>query len=208
MTVPTGTCFECRDEFELPGYNKDCCSEDCYYKHKGEMKLNLLRYDHRLCASCGRWLKEVAEPPEGWVEDCHSIVEHALDHGGEISGDGGELVLDITECATTRRTAAECVVGFQTRTENAEIVEKEFSKETFQKVYQMGTGCVCGTTDTRTTDAALQGIELATVLANYVHRFRELEREGQLDQRINKEAFFNSYKESENIPYSLGKALQ
>jgi len=205
-TTSTDECKQCDaklDDFYAPGY----CSETCYYRQQGDTKLNLLRHDHRLCANCGRWLKEVHKPPEGWIEDCHSIVEHALDHGGEIRSEAGQLVLDITDCPTTRRTAADSVVGYQTRTKNSRIVEKEFTKESFQRTFRMGTGCVCGSTDTRTTDDTLQGLEMATVLANYVYRFRELEREGQHSDRIDKDAFFNAYQNTADMQYALGKAF-
>ena len=207
-STSTDQCKQCNEPFEdyyAPGF----CSERCYFEHQGDAKLNLLRHDHRICANCGRWVKDISRPSEQWIEDCHSIVEHALKHGGDIESAGGELVLDITATeTTTRQTAADSVIGFQTGTENSITVERESERDAAQREYHMAIGCVCGSTDTRTVDDTLRGLELATVLANYVLRFRELRREGQLQQKISKDVFFSAYRESENFEYALGRAFE
>lgn len=204
--VPTGTCFECRDEFELPGYNNDVCSEECYYRHKGEKAENILRNDHRLC-TCGRQLKEVNPPSQEWQETKQSALETVLEHGGEYHNVDNQLTLDATEASDRRPTNTDCVIGFQHRTQHAETVEKEFEVGDYHRTYATGTGCECGITDTRDIDEDLRATELATVLANFVYLFRELYHEGQLDQRINKDIFFREYKRSQDITYALGKAL-
>lgn len=202
------TCAQCGN-WRNPNkdYKGSFCNIQCWYAHKGEKALNIPAHDHRLCVSCGRWLKEINRPNQEWKELKASAVETALDHGGKLISEGGELVLDATECPTVRTTAADAVVGFQTRTGNAEVVEKEFQVDDYQRTYATGTGCTCGMTDTRFRDETLQGIELATVLANYVLVFRELEREGQLDKRISKDTFFQTYKDSRDLEYALGKAI-
>lgn len=204
----TGTCFECGTEFELPGYDKDYCSADCRHQHKGEKAVNTLKHDHRLCATCGRWLKDIERPTEEWAETHASVFESVLDTGGELHNvESVGLALDATDAGGKRSTSVDAVIGYQYGTENAVTVEKERQIDDFRAQYSLGIGCVCGTTDPSESDEILQEIELATVLANYVTVFRALEREGQLDQRIDKDRFFRTYKESRDLEYSLGKAL-
>lgn len=210
MGVPTGTCFECRTEFELPGYDRDYCSEDCFYSSRGDKALNLLRYDHRLCASCGRFLKEVDPPSEDWKHYRESLTELLLDAGAEYTNQDGELVLDATSVnAGKRPTNTESIIGFEDSTPNAENVIKEYGEKEYsiQNILTTGLGCQCGNTDTSVISKTLQGVEMAKVLANYVLTFRALEREGQLSERIDKAMFFESYKETRDLSYSLGVAL-
>jgi len=203
----TGTCYECGESFELPNTFDEVCSETCYYQRKGESALNLLRYDHRLC-TCGRRLKETHCPSDDWKRLRSSAYETVLEHGGELHNVDGKLALDATQASERRPSATDAVIGFQSRTHNAETVEKEFQgPDQYIRIYRTGTGCECGITDTREKDDALHSVELATVLANYVKRFRELEREGQLDQKIDKQTFFDTFRETQDITFALGKAL-
>ena len=204
----TGTCFSCREEFDLPGYDGDVCSEECHYRHKGEKAVNILRHDHRLCASFGRWVKTVSRPNEDWKHERSSAVETVLKNGGEYHNvDGLGIALDATDASDRRPTATEQVIGYQYPTENAEHVEKEYAIDEYRVQYGTGLGCKCGMTNTRETDNILRGIELASVLANYVVVFRELEREGQLDQRMSKDVFFETFKDTRDIEHAVGKGL-
>lgn len=206
--TPRGTCFECRERFELPGYDGDYCSEECHYTNRGEKAINLLRHDHRLCANCGNWIKEVSRPTDDWKHHRESAVEKVLASGGEYHNveDIG-IALDATETTASKPTTTDVVIGHQYATPNAVPVEKEYQLDEYRSHYGTGLGCTCGVTDTRDTDETLQDIELANVLANYVTVFRSLEREGQLEARISKQIFFETFRETRDIPYSLGKAL-
>jgi len=190
------------------GVRGSFCSNACHYKHKGEKAVNILRHDHRLCASCGRWVKEVSRPDDEWKHERASAVETVLNNGGEYHNvDGVGIALDATAASDTRPTATEQVIGFQYATENATHVEKEYPIDEYRVHYGTGLGCACGMTNTRETDNILRGVELASVLANYVVVFRELEREGQLDQRISKDRFFNTFRETRDIEHAVGKGL-
>lgn len=182
--TPQERCKECENQIEeyySPGY----CSERCYYKHKGDKALNLLRHDHRICASCGNFLKEIEAPTDSY--DLY------------VQGPDGE---------PDENQLKNCLVGYQHLTPNAEWVEKERqSADEYIPLIGTGTGCECGITDTKEIDPDLQELELAKVLSNYVKVFYELYREGQLDQRINKDVFFSEFKASNDLQYALGCAL-
>jgi len=201
------TCFHCREEYEHGAGIDECCSHDCFYKWKGDKALNLLRNTHTHCATCGKTLKVIEEPPDGWEEQRRSWREHILDNGGEIISVDGELVVDITNL-TSRRTSADNVVGFQYRTEDAEIVEKDFDGgKRVNPIVRTGTGCTCGQTDHTVVDKDLRDIELKEALTNYVQALWQFYDEGQLDQRLDYQLFFETYKESRDIEYALGVGL-
>jgi hypothetical protein len=105
--------------------------------------------------------------------------------------------------------AVDSVIGFEYRTPNAVNVEKEFpGAHKHSRIIGKGIGCKCGNTEPNTRIEELQEADRATILTNYVKTFRLLEREGQLDQRINKSVFFNTYRDSGgDLELSLGKAL-
>lgn len=193
-------CGDEYDEYYAPGF----CSEGCYYEDKGDTALNLVRHDHRFCGSCGGVLKEIEEPDSDWVDRSKSREQYALNTGG-IYHDG---VFDITRCPDQQRTQTESVVGFQYRTTEAVTVVKEFEgPDRYSRLRQTGTGCVCGCVDTRNTSDVLRECNPTRVLANYVRAFRLLEREGQLDQRIDKELFFETYRDTRDFDIALGRAL-
>ena len=196
-------CESTFDEYYTPGY----CSEACYYRFKGSKAVNILRHDHRLCASCGRWIKEINRPTDEWKHYRGSAYQIALENGATLSKENGQQLLDLTQVRDIRPVAVDSVIGFQDATPNAEPVEKEYDIDEYRRHYGTGLGCTCGVTDTRIVDDTLRGIELASVLANYVTVFRALEREGQLDQRIDKDRFFESFKETRDFELSLGKGL-
>lgn len=205
----TGECRHCGEEHPIETAVGAFCSVECQYRHKAQKALNQLRSDHRLCGSCGGVLKEITPPDDEWVQEHGSAEQVALNHGGEISSDGsGQLVLDATECADVRRTAVEAVVGFQSRTEDAELVEKEIDgPHQGLRKYRTATGCKCGATDHSETNDVLRKADPLRTLANYVHVFRTLEREGAIPWRIDKDRFFETYREHEDFDVALGAAL-
>ena len=62
----TGECgrSECDAEFPVHGaYKGAFCSRQCHLQHRGQKALNVIRNDHRWCATCFRKLKEIERPP-------------------------------------------------------------------------------------------------------------------------------------------------
>jgi len=201
----TKTCKECETTYDT-GYGF-FCGERCYYTHKGEKALNNLKHDHRLCANCGSWLKQVSRPTDEWRQLKGSALQVALENGGILTKANGKQILDYTDVADVGVIPVDSVCGFEHATEHAENVHKEFQIDEYRSTFGTGLGCKCGVTDPRDIDETLRKIELASVLANYVLVFREFYQEGQIDQQISKKQFFNTFKESQDIEYSLGKAL-
>jgi len=151
----------------------------------------------------------VDETPEDWQERRRDIEQHCLDNGGEYHSVDGQLALDITEVTQTHRTSADVVIGFQYLTPNAKIVEKEDrrSHNDYAPVVRTGTGCECGQTNPGETDEDLREVELATVLTNVVRSMWHFWEEGQLDQRLDKDTFFDAFRESADLGYALGVGL-
>jgi hypothetical protein len=202
------TCHQCGDTYDR-GFDGQYCSHDCFYRRRGHKALNIARHDHRLCGTCLRWLKEVDETPEEWQERRRDIEQHCLENGGEYHSVDGQLALDITQVTQEHRTSADVVIGFQYLTPNAEIVEREDRRSTndYQPVVHTGTGCKCGQTQPGETDKDLRQVELATVLTNTVRSMWHFWDEGQLDQRLDKDTFFDAFRESADLEYALGVGL-
>jgi len=204
----SATCFECQESFDAEtGFDRDYCSSECYYTHKGSKAVNNLKHDHRLCANCGRWLKRIDRPTDEWRQVKGSALQVALENGGTLTRENGQQVLDITDVSDTQKVTTDSVCGYEHPTEHAEYVHKEFQIDEYRSTFGTGVGCTCGVTDPRDVDKTLREIELASVLANYVLVFRQFYNEGQIDQEISKQQFFSTFKETRDIEYSLGKAL-
>lgn len=202
----TDDCKHCHnpiDEFYTPGY----CSERCYYQHKGAKAVNILQNDHRLC-TCGRQIKEIDPPSEDWQHKRQSMQEVILDSGGELVQGPEGIEIDGTN-ASGKRPTTTALIGFEDSTKHATDVIREYGNSEFsiQNVVSTGIGCECGNADTSFVSETLREVEISRVIANYILIFRALEREGQIDQRIDKDEFISSYKETSDIEYALGRGL-
>lgn len=184
------------------------CSTECHTKHRADKALNVVRNDHRICASCLRFVKTVESPDDEWVNEHKSRSQFALRVGGLFHNKCGESVLDLTHCPDEQRTQRESIRGYQYRTENAEtaVIEVE-GPHKWSRVKQTGTSCRCGNTDPSETIDILQECEPAVVLANHVNTFRRLEAEGKIDKRINKDVLFETFRETRDLMLALGRAL-
>jgi len=62
--VPTQvhTCKTCEAEYEY-GHKRGYCSEDCFYRERGESVIRQIKSDHTVCTSCFAKLKTVDTPP-------------------------------------------------------------------------------------------------------------------------------------------------
>jgi len=174
-TTPQQTCDYCGtaepvSQLVQPTPNNNYCSETCYLRHRGVKALNQVRQDHRLCASCGRQLKELDKPPEEFVERIKR---------------------------TNGPATAEAIVGFQDRTPEGDTGIKEYEGEhEASPLYREGTICDCGVVDTREGDDTLREREWQSVLANFVQVLRLLEREGAIMERLDVQLFAAVFKKS------------
>lgn len=200
-------CHHCGDEYEN-GYDGQYCSEECFYKEKADTALNLIRIDHKLCATCMTPIKEVEPPSEDWTHERGSATQVALKHGAEYHNvDDVGLSLDVTECYRANPTSVDSVVGYQYRTPEAETVIKEIDVDDWTRVKQTGTGCSCGQTDPSVSDNDIKDTQPARILANYVKMFNYLKRTGQTTQDLDKDVFFEVFRETRDWDLALGKAI-
>jgi len=179
--MATATCYHCGDEFDREtgvGPDNETCGTDCYLRWRGENALNQVRQDHRFCVSCGRQLKTIEEPPD-------------------------ETLRDINGAESTR-----ALVGFQYRTPAADLGEiTHEGAHKHSEITRTGTVCSCGVTDQREASPTLREVELADVLANLFKTLYQLWDEGALDQRPDKDAYFDAYRETEDFTFAVGAAL-
>jgi hypothetical protein len=185
------------------------CSSECHLKHQADKALNVVRNDHRICASCLRFIKQVERPTDDWNHENGSRTEAAIERGAEYHNvDSVGISLDVTDCYGAPRTSVESVIGFQYQTEHAETAVKEFDgPHQWTRIKQTGTACECGNVDPSETVDILQECEPAVVLANYVRTFRRLEAEGKIDSRIDKDVLFSTFRETRDLTLALGRAL-
>lgn len=101
------------------------CSNECETKHEGREALARFKYNHTICFTCFRELKEI-EPPKPDFE----FVERG--HGWTRNADG-EITLQFYNQEVTREAAC----GFEHPTRYADTGEKE-------RPNQIITGTICG----------------------------------------------------------------
>lgn len=197
-------CGEQMNDFYSPGY----CSHECYYRKRGEDAMDVVRDDHRICATCLRYLKDIERPPEDWKEERGSSLRVAMNRGAEYhSVDEQTIALDVSELNKIPVTAVDSVIGFEYGTENAEGVVKEIEVDEHTRVCTHGVGCICGNTDPSETFEYAREVEPKQLLVNFITTFRRLEAEGHIDRRIDKDVFFDAFRDSRDWEYALGRAL-
>lgn len=212
------TCNDLYDEDEK--VEGSFCSERCYYRKQGDKALDRVRADHRVCASCGGWVKEIDRPSSDWEEKKGSKMEVALEHGAELRSADEPIrlahsgnctivgtVLDATECTDAHTISG--LIGYQHGTVEAEsVVREREGPDQWTTLLEMRIGCQCGNTDLSTTDEALREAALPRSLSNHVFTFWRLERDGALPDRLDKDRFFSYYKETRDFEYALGRGLE
>lgn len=202
-------CSQCGD-YRNPNncYRGSFCDEYCWYKHKGQKAQNLIKYDHRICGTCANQIKTVNPPTKDWEQKHQSMQQVLLENGAELTQGPESIEIDATDVSGKRPTT-NAVIGFQTSTEHATDVTREYGESEYsvQNIIKTGLGCECGNADTSFVSETLQNVDIKSVLVNYITTFWALEREGQLDQRLDKDVFIQSYKESEDLVYALGRSL-
>ena len=202
----TDECKHCDapiDEFYAPGY----CSESCYHAEQAEKVLEVVRRDHRLCGTCLGAIKEIEPPSEDWEHEHGSPVQTAIAGGAEYHNVDGAIALDTTECHAGRPTSTDSVIGFEYRTELGEGVVKQLETDDGRRYYQAGVGCSCGNVHASQTEDVLRECNPARALANTIRTVRLLEAEGKINKRVDKETFFETYRETSDFDVALGQAL-
>jgi len=100
--VADGTpCDRCGSDYSrAEGFNEEYCSKECKDRAKGERLLRNLQYDHRLCASCFRWLKEVdkARPRDPECVIGFQYLTENAEHGVKIDTDIPRVYRSCTMC--------------------------------------------------------------------------------------------------------------
>lgn len=206
-SITDADCAECGGDRDPHASVKGSyCSEECYYRHKGSKALNIVENDHRICASCLRFIKQVERAPEEWRRKRGSPTQVAIEHGAEYHTVEGEIALDATD-VDARPTNVDSVCGYQYGTGDSEHVVKEYETEDGQRVHSTGLGCKCGNTDASAALDYPRDAEPKALLVNYIRTFRRLYDEGKAPERIDKDVFFTTFKESRDWEYALGKAL-
>lgn len=208
MSTQLSECRHCKESYEH-GYNGEYCSDDCVAASRGEKALNQVRQDHRLCGTCGNFLKQVEPPNDEWVNESKSRTQFALHNGGIRHNKHGQHVFDITNCPDEQRTQTESVIGFQYRTPEATTVIKEREGPTkYDRIKTTATGCSCGCTETTDTEEILRESDPVRILTNYVRTFLFLYAEGTLDTKLDKDRFFEAYKETRDFELAVGRGLK
>jgi hypothetical protein len=203
---PQTECNGCHDQFRT-GYNGAYCSRQCYFEAKGQRALNKIAHDHKLCASCGALLKTVDEPTEGWKNERGGYQNTVINHGGSLTNvDDLGIVLDATDASQRKPTSVDSVIGHEhhtpNTTEGVDGEETNTGEVTYTRV-----SCTCGNVDPSEEIDELREIHAARTLANVYKRLVELHSNGAIDKRIDKESYFEAYKESSSLAYAVGVGL-
>ncbi|GGM64409.1 hypothetical protein J2752_000434 [Halarchaeum rubridurum] len=123
------------------------CSRDCAWRDQGGV-LKTIVHDHRFCATCFARIKETVSPDDDWRERHASALESALDQGGEfVAGEGGQMVLDATDCDHHRVTSVDAVIGVQYLTDQADHGLRSLPSPDASDRATWAPICQCGNTD-------------------------------------------------------------
>jgi len=193
-------CDECSKAFKTVDSPREYhCSHECYYLDKGQGALNQLKSDHKICATCFRYIKSVHAPKQSWLEKKADRVDTAIQHGGEyVKGPNGQLTLDATECSNSRHTSTESIIGYQYETPHTDHLYGESGKWI----------CECGNVETYARDDVLEQLDLDTTKELLIQRLFDLYDKGAIQERITPDVFYEAFSsEDMNWRYAIGKAL-
>jgi len=158
-----------------------------------------------ICDVCQQPMGDDVEDPPRTIagEPAHAdcLEEHKHDTAA------GAIALDTTECHAGRPTSTDSVIGFEYRTELGEGVVKQLETDDGRRYYQAGVGCSCGNVHASQTEDVLRECNPARALANTIRTVRLLEAEGKINKRVDKETFFETYRETSDFDVALGQAL-
>jgi len=179
----TYRCAECDgDRTPSTSVRGSYCSLDCYHRHQGRRALRAIQHDHRFCGSCFRRLKTTSRPDDDALRD-----------------------------ARVSRLVREAFVGYQSRTEHATIGIDEFDcigDNPAARLKGTRLSCECGAVDPQDAHPALRGLEIRDTVVRLWRTLVELERDGLVDQRPNRDDYFDALREcGPDWPLAAGRAL-
>lgn len=175
-------CDEVAPKWEL--HHGKYCSNRCETRHAGRQELARYRYDHTRCYTCFRELKTILEPKPDF-----EFTERG--HGWTRNADG-EITLEYYSQEVTRSAAC----GTQFLTPNAGKGEKQRGEQVVT-----GTICArCGNTDHREHLPVIASPAAIGRLASLL--------EARDDIVIDVETLHRAYRETRDLEYAVGSALQ
>lgn len=202
-------CDTCGNSYETRNSpHKEYCSDECYYKDRGQNAFNQLSTDHKLCASCFRYVKTTYCPDADFLEELSSFEHRALQRRGKITdGPDGELRLDITSVDGSTRpigirkdgsTREFCYIGRQYPTEHTR--------------YLYGTSgpwvCECGNVDLSEHNELLAKQDAERMVLALLDRLREFYEKGAIQREPDREMFFEYYSERDaDLTTAVGASL-
>lgn len=199
-TVHIRHCSWCEKQFKTTDSPRDeHCSHECFYKDRGEGALNQLASDHKICASCYRYIKSISKPEQSWLEEKADRVETALNHGGELTnGPNGQLTLDARFCSNTRHTDTESIIGYQHPTPETDYLYGNSGKWI----------CSCGNVEVHEHDDILANLDIETTITLLLARLRDLYYKGAIRKAPTESVFFEAFDtDKKNWKHAVGKAL-
>jgi len=202
---------DCDEQFAAPeAVRGSFCSAYCFYTFKGAKALNKIIADHRFCATCFKPIKDVAPPPDEWVERATSKLDLALTHGAAFDGEpGDQLVIDATACPdTVQPVAADAVIGHQHETQHTTRAIDKDDNGPGASTYSYRWGCECGIVDPETRDEAIERSEWEAVILDLLRTLSRLAAEGTIARRPSKADLFDALREhGRDWDYAIGRAL-
>ena len=202
----TFDCHRCNESFER-GFDRQYCSEECFFREKGEGILQQIEQDHRICNTCYRPMRTIDKPSSDWIEKAESHIQAAMEAGAElVSADqsyssdfGGVKVhseLDYTPVSGgKRRIHAQAVIGHQYPTEHTLKTTE-------------GWACQCGNTDHRHHEDAIVDSDVESVITFLYFALQQLHREGHISQSPARSELFEGLREHwKDWEYAVGRCL-
>lgn len=131
----------CENHGRMPHfYRGRFCSKQCLFRARGRKALAGHVFDHCVCATCFRELKEIEEPKDREEFDLYTDV------GFGVTDEGDQY----REYFQRQDGVSKAAIGFQYRTEYANLGEKDHGD-----LVTTGTICTCGNTSHTHTDPDL-----------------------------------------------------
>jgi len=169
-------CGETTEDYFSPGY----CSEQCYFREKGEKALNTVRTDHTRCSSCGR-IRATTSPPKP-EEAFATVVDGAFNR---VDG-------DVTYDAFGQDESQQAAIGFRHPTDAEE-----------QGI------CECGTMGKQGEGHfdVLNGVATDAYLLRLRDQIKEACIEGQRETWPARGDLLRIYHDTQDLEYAVGRAL-
>jgi hypothetical protein len=203
------SCVECGNQFKVQDSPRpNHCSEQCFYEDRGSGALNALKTDHKLCATCFKYIKKTYCPSADFLEELSSFEHRALQRSGKITnGPDGELQLDITGVDGSTRP-----LGIRKDGSTREFVYIGRQYPTQHTRYLYGSSgpwvCECGNVDLSEHNELLANQDTEGMVLALLDRLREFYEKGAIQQEPQRGVFFEYFDERDaDLRTSVGAAL-